>query len=241
MEIISITDASHAADFDVSASGTKMGYRSRSGRILAVGDPGVMSSGKGHVHLVEWKSQVIRRVCRSTLQAESLSMLAGYEDAEHLRMVLHGLRVPHDPRNTSWQTGAKDMTNLHFVTDCRSLRDHLMQGSGGEVQDKRLAIDLCGLRQIVWRQREEDLGAPMLSEEVPTDGTSKVRWCDTKTMLADGLTKHMDTSDLRRVMSGSLIHMEFTFHAKTKRGVKIMADTRHEWTSEDMVGSGMEP
>ena len=39
-----------------------------------------MRSGTGHIHLLEWKSQVIRRVCRSTLQAESLSMLAGYEE-----------------------------------------------------------------------------------------------------------------------------------------------------------------
>lgn len=218
MEIISITDASHAADFDLSASGMKMGFRSQSGRVLAVGGPEVMSSGTGHIHLLEWKSQVIRRVCRSTLQAESLSMLAGYEDAEHLRMVLHGLRTPHDPRSTTWQTESKDAVTIHAVTDCRSLRDHITQGSGGEVQDKRLAIDLCGLRQIIWRA--EDYGDPMMSKNVPKDASTKVKWCDTKTTLADGLTKHMDTADLRSVMSGSTVAMQFTFHAETKTGVK---------------------
>ena len=225
MEIISITDASHAADYDLSASGMKMGFRSQSGRVLAVGGPEVMRSGTGHIHLLEWKSQVIRRVCRSTLQAESLSMLAGYEDAEHLRMVLHGLKTPHDPRTTSWQTESKDAITVHAVTDCRSLRDHLVQCSGGEVQDKRLAIDLCGLRQIIWRDVGEEYGDPMMSENVPEGSTTKVKWCDTKTMLADGLTKHMDTADLRSAMSGSMISMQFTFHAKTKTGVKTCEET----------------
>ena len=225
MEIISITDASHAADYDLSASGLKMGYRSQSGRILAVAGAEVMETGKGHIQILEWKSQVIRRVCRSTLQSESLSMLSGYEDAEHLRMVLHGLKFSHDPRETSWQIAAKDMTPLHLVTDCRSLRDHLVQASGGEVQDKRLAIDLCGLRQIIWRKMEEEYGDPMMCEELPTTNTTKVRWCDAKTVLADGLTKHMDTSDLREVMAGNAIFMEFTFHAKSKVGVKTDEET----------------
>ena len=220
LEILSITDASHAADFALSASGEKMGYRSQSGRVLAVGGPEVMTSGRGHIQLLEWKSQVIRRVCRSTLQAESLSMLTGYEDAEYLRMVLHGFRVPHDPRSSAWQIDSKDVIKLHKVGDCRSLQDHLLHSSGGEVQDKRLAIDLCGMRQIVWREQGEEFGDPMLNESVPADGTTKVRWCDTKTMLADGLTKHMDTTELRAVMSGREITMEFTFHAKRKTDVK---------------------
>ena len=243
LEIMSITDASHAADFALSASGEKMGYRSQSGRLLAVGGPEVMTSGRGHIHLLEWKSQVIRRVCRSTLQAESLSMLTGYEDAEHLRMVLHGLRVPHDPRSSAWQIDSKDAIKLHKVTDCRSLQDHLLHSSGGEVQDKRLAIDLCGMRQVVWRENGEEFGDPMMNESVPADGTTKVRWCDTKTMLADGLTKHMDTTELRAVMSGREITMEFTFHAKRKTDVKTDQHTCHVRTNVGHQGTdehGME-
>jgi hypothetical protein len=107
------------------------------------------------------------------------------------------------------------------------LLDHLLHSSGGEVQDKRRAIDLCGMRQIVWRENGEEFGDPMMNESVPADGTTKVRWCDTKTMLADGLTKHMDTTELRAVMSGHEITMEFTFHAKRKTDVKTDEHTCH--------------
>ena len=230
LEVISVTDASHAADFDVNKNGEKLGFRSQSGRVLLVGGPEVMKTGKGAVHLISWKSQVIRRVCRSTLQAESLSMLAGYEEAEHLRMVLHGLRCEHDPMTNDWKTASKDEIILHKVTDCRSLQEHLTQVSGGEVHDKRLAIDICGMRQMVWRERGQDYGDTMLNEEPPSDGTTRVQWCSTKTMMADGLTKHMDTSDLRNLMSGQQIKMDFMFHAKDNRGEEMNHDSRLQWS-----------
>ena len=240
LEIISVTDASHAADFDVDKNGNKMGFRSQSGRVLLIGGPEVMKDGKGPVHLLSWKSQVIRRVCRSTLQAESLSMLSGYEEAEHLRMVLHGLRKDHDPLDPSWKVESKDMVTLHQVTDCRSLKDHLVQVSGGEVNDKRLAIDICGMRQMIWRENGQSYGDTMLNEKPPENGTTRVQWCNTKTMLADGLTKHMDTSDLRSVMSGSSTSMDFMFHAKNDRGVKTSGHSAVNMSTKDNIGPGME-
>ena len=161
---------------------------------------------------------MIRRVCRSTLQAEAL-------------------------RSPARQTDSKDAIKLHKVTECGSLYDHLAQSSGGEVQDKRLAIDLCGLGQIVWRQNGEELGDPMMNEPVPADGTTKVRWCSTKTMLADGLTKHMDTSDLRQAMAGAQIAMEFSFHAKRKTDVKTTEHSCQDIMSMGHIGqhkTGME-
>ena len=62
-------------------------------------------------------------------------------------------------------------------------------------------------------------------------------------MLADGLTKHMDTSDLRKVMAGSPISMEFTFHAKRKTDVKTNQDSCHVRTNAghiDNHDTGME-
>ena len=84
-QILSITDASHAADYDVAGDGRLLGHRSQSGKMVALCSPQFLESGEGKVHLLSYHSNVIRRVCRSTLQAETLSMLGGYEEAEHLR------------------------------------------------------------------------------------------------------------------------------------------------------------
>ena len=51
-----------------------------------------MESGKGTVYPLEYMSNVLRRVCRSTLQAETLSMIQGHEEAEHFRTVLYALQ-----------------------------------------------------------------------------------------------------------------------------------------------------
>ena len=220
VQVLSITDASHAADFDVSQSGERLGLRSQSGRILALCGPDFIDKNEGHIYMLSWKSTVLRRVCRSTLQAESLSMLAGYEDAEHLRGVLHGLYHEHGPRNPNWQIQAQDAYVINKLTDCRSLSDHLMQQGLGEVHDKRLAIDISGMRQMVWRKKGEDIGDPLFAEKPPEDGTTKVLWISTKTMLADGLTKRMDCDPLRHVMNGNPYVVQRTFHVKNKTGVK---------------------
>ena len=88
MTIYSITDASVGADYDISKKGEPMGNRSQSGRLLLLGPSNLEHAGQGTVHVLEYHSSVIRRVCRSTLQAETLSVISGYEGAEHLRAVL---------------------------------------------------------------------------------------------------------------------------------------------------------
>ena len=218
MQILSITDASHAADFDLSRSGERLGGRSQSGRILAVCGPDFIEKSGGPINILEWKSTVVRRVCRSTLQAESLSMLSGYEDAEHLRQVIHGLYHTHHARETGWRVAAMDSMNVIKLTDCRSLSEHLLQAGLGEVGDKRLAIDISGMRQMVWRERGQEVGDPLYADFPPVNATTRVHWISTKTMLSDGLTKHMLTDDLRHVMSGNDYQVNMNFHAKKKDG-----------------------
>ena len=56
---------------------------------------------------------------------------------------------------------AMDLTTMNLLTDCRSLQEHLCQAGLHSVGDKRLAIDLCGLRQMVWRKKGEEVGDPL--------------------------------------------------------------------------------
>ena len=219
-QLLSITDASHAADFDVSQSGQRMGLRSQSGRILAMAGPSFWADGGGDIALLSWKSTVLRRVCRSTLQAERLSMLAGYEEAEHARMVIHGLGHEHKANDPNWEIKAKDAAQILKLTDCRSLSDHLRQCGLGEVNDKRLAIDLSGMRQMIWRHAGQDVGDPLFEDKPPEQATTKVEWIATTDMLSDALTKRMDSTDLREVMAGSAFKLRHTFMPQVKMGVK---------------------
>ncbi|CAE7805921.1 RE2, partial [Symbiodinium microadriaticum] len=101
--LVAIQDASYAADYDVSTSGAKMGYRSQSGRILCLAPKTFSATFEDHLYPIEWHSTVIRRVCKSTLQAESLSLQLGAVDAEHARCVLHGLYKKQPKMDaTSW-------------------------------------------------------------------------------------------------------------------------------------------
>ena len=204
MQIYSITDASHANDYDVSTNeGKLLGHRSQSGRFLLLGPPGLKENGSGTTYIIGYHSSVIRRVCRSTLQAETLSMLQGYEEAEHLRAVLFGLQTePDDHRMVK----AMDHKSIFMMTDCRSLEEHLRQAGLHTVGDKRLAIDLCGMRQMVWRHPGEEAGDPLYDDAPPENSTTQVIWIETKTMVADSLTKSMKCPQVSELMkTGNLV------------------------------------
>ena len=59
------------------------------GPLLALSSKKFLETGEGKVHLLQRSSTVIKRVCRSTLQAETLSLELGSEDAEHMRQLLY--------------------------------------------------------------------------------------------------------------------------------------------------------
>ncbi|CAE7212571.1 RE2 [Symbiodinium sp. CCMP2592] len=181
--IYSITDASHAADFDVSTTGEPLGT-----------DP----SPAIFYYLDRASSGTLGR-------AETLSMVSGYEGAEHLRQVLHGLHTLD--KAPGEVTDAMDKYNLVMMTDCKILEQHLKQP--GLHTDKRLAIDPSDLRQLVWRLPGEDFGDPMVSDRPPESATTTVTWIDTASMLADGLTKRMSSPQLDEMMKYGTVSFSF--------------------------------
>lgn len=94
--LVSINDASHAASFEEVKPGYVGGHRSQSGRLLVMASSDFLQSGEGHVHLLEWHSTTIRRVCRSILQAETSSMQLGSEECEHVRQLLYSVKNYQD-------------------------------------------------------------------------------------------------------------------------------------------------
>eukprot|EP00439_Symbiodinium_sp_Y106_P068391 s2336_g11.t1 len=223
MAIIAIQDASYAADFDTSASGKKLGFRSQSGRILCLADLDFVNTLEGHLYPVEWHSTIIRRVCRSTLQAESLSLQLGAAEGEHARAVLHGLYEPTGKMDANeWTIAAQDRTPLLWMTDCMSLKEHLVSPTASSVSDKRLAIDLSSLRQELWREEGQLVGDPLFKDFPPEDAKTRLVWTSTDKMLADALTKRItEHGPLMDLMAGMKLSLVPTTDQKTKRGVKI--------------------
>ena len=78
--LLSVNDASHAASFEGLISGEVAGHRSQSGRLLLLAPTDFEQTGQGKVYPLEWHSNTIKRVCRSTLQAETLSLQLGSEE-----------------------------------------------------------------------------------------------------------------------------------------------------------------
>ena len=152
-------------------------------------------------------SWTIKRVCRSTRQAEAMSLISGMEEAEHVRMMLHGLCHPRLRGGQQWQINAMDGKNIELFKDCRSLEESVNQSGLHTVGDKRLAIDLSGVRQQIWRRQGAETGHPLLTDHLPAEATTKLSWVNTEKMSADSLTESMKPKTLSQVMAGQWIDL----------------------------------
>ncbi len=80
-----------------------------------------------------------------------------------------------------WEEHASRIPML-VVTDCKSLHDHLNKDGGPPPSEKRLAMDMQVLKDMVSGRNVE------------------IRWVNTRQMVADCLTKEMDPLYLYRVL-----------------------------------------
>jgi len=122
-------------------------------------------------------------------------------------MVLNGLRRDHHRFDKTWQTEAMDYIHVDLYTDCRSLDEYVNQSGMHSVSDKRLAIDLTGIRQQIWRRQGEETGDPLITDRLPLDASTRLHWVNTEKMAADCLTKSMRPKSLTAVMSGQWIDL----------------------------------
>ena len=186
--LITMTDASWAGDTEI-VNNIPQAHRSQAARLVLLAGPEAMTGIEIDFHPIAYGSTLIRRQCRSTLHAETQSLQQGVEESWKIRAALaemHGISLKPD-----WQSASAESRKNVWLTDCRSLSDHLTSPTLGKVTDKRLAIDLSSLRQDLWDSKGEPVDA--LSDELCHD---KIRWIDTSTMLVDCLTKAMTSHEL---------------------------------------------
>ena len=101
------------------------------------------------MHFISYSSSTMKRVCRATLQCEAYSLQHAAEHSDRIRAAVLEVqgKLPMSPH---WEEVARrSMFHLQF-TDCRSLSDHLTASVPRQCDDKRLSIEMAGLRQSLW-------------------------------------------------------------------------------------------
>ena len=157
---------------------------------------------------------MIKRVCRSTFNAETQAMVDGVAFGQRLRTIIADLKVEIQ-EGGQWLEQSRDKAKHLWLTDCESLHSYLANPTAASAEDKRLEIDLEDLRQSLWEDADGNPKDTMEEEQ-----TDKVRWIDTSTMLADPLTKLMKAERLEQALSTGVIDLEPTAESQMKKFMK---------------------
>ena len=120
-----------------------------------------LSGENGRCCPLTWKSGKLRRVCRSSAAAEEMNLSDALEEASYLR-------------DTLCLTMGVDKKQIPVIayTDHEGLKCNIITALQPKVSDKRLRIEIANIREMI-----------ALGE------ISNVIWCESKSQLADCLTK----------------------------------------------------
>ena len=137
---------------------------SQFGGLYLLANDEILHGTETKASILDWKSGACERVCRSTFAAETMACCTATETGDFISRFLETLLTGRLARSTS-------RFKVRFLSDCRSLYDHLTRDGVPRVPTcKRLAIDLAGIR--------EDLKY-----------VGRIVWVPTGAQLADILTK----------------------------------------------------
>ena len=195
---------------------------------LVLANPEIKTGKVCKFHLLEFTSHIVKRVCRSTVQAEAYTLRNGIDRAERLRGVITDLYEPLNLKHWEAQAGAF-MKHIWF-TDCKSVYDACKASKVGKMEDKRLSIEFAGFRQDLWRRKGNVSGDPHYDDEPPVDGTDEIRWIDTDVMPVDCMTKAMDTTFIRKLLTTNTWDTSQPDSSKAKKQAKAESRRRNKET-----------
>lgn len=210
--LLTISDASWANDEKI-VDDKVFPRRSQYGRINELGDPRLWDSDEGALHIIGWKSGLIKRTCRSTFRAETHGIIYAKEATDGILAMIADMRGKFDKNN--WEAACAREVRSLCLADCQSLRDYLINPIAAGIENKRLEIDLESLRESLWEHPD---GRPKY--EITEDQTDKPIWIDTSCMPCDPLTKagtaHFPLRR-RRAMSTGILDLVPTVESQLKK------------------------
>ena len=164
---------------DASFASTK-DNNSYQGTLVVATDWRMLQNQRAVVVPVAWASKKINRVVRSTLSAEVVSLCGSLDRMSWIRLFWEWLKNPGiDIAHPEEVLQRAPKASL--VTDCKSAYDVATKTAVPNCSELRTQLECLLLRE---RLQEN----------------CRMRWVHSKAMLADCLTKTMDSSELRRVL-----------------------------------------
>ena len=179
------------------------GMKSQCGYIVGLSLGSLPQGDPTPVLILETNSSSIKRVCRSTLAAESNAVLMGVEAADYVRSILVEMTNPGvKVRNLEKEFVKRPL--LAF-TDAKSLEATVTKDAG-QPSDKRVKILVSQIKEVLNEGRN------------PEEGSTAIHWCDTSQMAADVLTKlGCERELLLDILSRGVWQLEPTETAKAKK------------------------
>ncbi|CAE8702081.1 unnamed protein product [Polarella glacialis] len=173
------------------------GGKSQAGYVTIVTDDRVLTQ-EAVGNLVEFGSNKIHRVVRSTMAAESAALSIALDKQLYVRMLLEALLYGERSFSPEWkehmtipgmvmaQTRTKEFcVTGNMVTDAKSLYDHLSK-TGNLPSERQVMLDLLAAKEL---------------EEA---GVTQIRWVPSVHQLADALTKSMVSKVLVKFLDTNL-------------------------------------
>ena len=179
------------------------------GTIIFATTPELLENQKAVVAPVAWYSKKIPRVVRSTLGAEAAALSNSADRLLWIRVLWAWLLNP----DCNWKEPEKLLSSENrggLVTDCKSAYDLLTRTALPQCTEHRTTIE-C----LLIRERLRD--------------NAVVRWVSSQAMLADCLTKTMDSSVLRECLRNGRYVLQDEGHVLKER---LTSRERLKWVKE---------
>ena len=157
---------------------TSKDNNSYQGTLVCITDWRMLANEQAVIVPVAWCSKKISRVVRSTLSAEVVSLSASVDRMSWLRLLWEWLKDPSVDLTRPEEILQK-APQSSLVTDCKSAYDISTKTAVPSCSEMRTQLECLLLRE---RLQEN----------------CRLRWVHSRAMLADCLTKVMDSAELRR-------------------------------------------
>ena len=124
------------------------------------------------VHPLGWKSTMLKRTCRSTMQAETQSMTHGTEEGTKIRAAIASARGLQDKKH--WEASSAASMKHLWLTDCDSLHSHLINPVSVSVEDKRIGRSANDNKIDTKINKSTLAGSPKFNKNCPAPTNTKV-------------------------------------------------------------------
>ncbi|CAK0846224.1 unnamed protein product, partial [Prorocentrum cordatum] len=182
--------------------------RSQAGYVSFLAEAKLLRGDRARAGIVDWRSGTIKRVCRSTLAAETMSAVDALGCAQFTRCVFASLEIP----DAHPEDVPPSLLPLAQVTDCASLYDTMHKNGYSKLpSERRLLLDLVGLKGSLEEEVSNEFVADDQRSQLP------LFWVPTDQQLGDQFTKRSDGSAIRAVLRDTrlaLQHQEPTDQAR---------------------------